>query len=128
MGPEMNRKQLEVEIERQHLVVAKANGWVCEKIERTGRGGFPDRFYAKQGRVVLVEWKRPGGRLSKQQVLRHAELRAAGVEVHTVYSLAEAELVLHMDNQPGTAKDTRTLDKESPGWRARTGVPIGRGG
>lgn len=125
----MNRKQLEVEIERQHLAVAKANGWVVEKIERTGRSGFPDRFYAKAGRgVVLLEWKRPGGRLSKQQVLRHAELRAAGVEVHTVYSLAEAELVLHMDNQPGAAKDTRTLDKESPGWRARTGVSIGRGG
>ena len=124
----MNRKQLEVEIERQHLAVAKANGWFVEKIERTGRGGFPDRFYAKQGRVVLLEWKRPGGILSKQQVLRHAELKAAGVEVRTVYSLAEAELVLHMDNKPGAAKDTCALDKESPGWRARTGVPLGRGG
>ena len=124
----MNRKQLEVEIERRHLEIARANGWFVEKIERTGRSGFPDRLYIKESRVVFVEWKRPGGRLSKQQVLRHAELQKSGAEIHTVYSLAEAELVLHMDNQPGAAKDTRTLDKENPGWRARTGVPISRSG
>lgn len=92
----MNRKQLEVEIERKHLEIARANGWVVEKIERTGRGGFPDRFYAKQGRIVLLEWKRPGQRLSKQQELRHRELKDAGVEVYTVYSLSEAELKLQM--------------------------------
>lgn len=115
----MNRKQLEVEIEREHLKVAKANGWVVEKIEKTGRSGFPDRLYIKQGRVIFVEWKRPGGRLSKQQVLRHKELRDAGAEVHTVYSLAEAELVLRMDYKPGGVEDTRTRDVEDPGWRTR---------
>ena len=92
----MNRRQSEAEIESKHRDRARAQGWVVEKIERTGRGGFPDRFYAKGGRVVLMEWKRPGGRIGKQQQLRHKELREAGVEVHVVYSITAAEAILGM--------------------------------
>lgn len=80
----------ESDIEQKHRRDAEANGWFVEKIMRTSRNGFPDRFYAKNGRVVLIEWKKPGGRLSKQQELRHAELRAAGVEVYTVDNVDEA--------------------------------------
>jgi len=92
----LNRKQTEAEIESRHRDRARQQGWVVEKIERTGRGGFPDRFYAKNGRVVLLEWKRPGGRIGKQQELRHQELRDAGVEVHVVYSITAAEVILGM--------------------------------
>jgi len=92
----MNRKQLEVEIESKHRDRARAQGWVVEKIIQTGRGGFPDRFYARAGRVVLLEFKRPGGRVGKQQLLRHDELRGAGVEVYVVYSVAAAEAILEM--------------------------------
>lgn len=90
------RKHLESEIEAKHRARAMAQGWFVEKIEKTGRGGFPDRFYARAGRVVLLEWKRPGGRTGKQQLLRHDELRAAGVEVYVVHSVAAAEAVLEM--------------------------------
>jgi len=92
----MNRKQTEAEIESKHRDRARQQGWFVEKIEKTGRGGFPDRFYAKLGRVVLLEFKRPGGRVGKQQKLRHDELREAGVEVHIVYSVTAAEAVLGM--------------------------------
>ena len=92
----LNRKQTEAEIESKHRDRARQQGWVVEKIEKTGRGGFPDRFYAKGGRVVLMEWKRPGGRVGKQQLLRHQELRDAGVEVHIVYSITAAEVILEM--------------------------------
>ena len=119
-----NRAQLEADLERKHADVAKDNGWFVEKIMRTGRNGFPDRFYAKAGRVVLIEWKRPKGRITLQQRKRHDELRAAGVEVRIVYSLAEAELVLRMDNRDGRATDTSTRDVEEPGWRAKTGMAI----
>lgn len=106
----LSRKQLESEIEEKHSERAKANGWFVEKIMRTGRNGFPDRFYARAGRVVLIEWKRPRGRITKQQLKRHDELRDAGVEVRIVYSLAEAEMVLRMDNQLRGAADTGTVD------------------
>lgn len=92
----MNRKQLEVEIESKHRDRARAQGWLVEKIIQTGRGGFPDRFYARKSRVVLIEFKRPGGRVGKQQLLRHQELREAGVEVYVVYSVAAAEAILGM--------------------------------
>jgi Casjensviridae endonuclease len=121
-----SRQQLETEIEQKHADLARANGWFVEKIMRTGRGGFPDRLYAKAGRVVLVEWKRPGkNRTTKQQLLRHKELRDAGVEVHIVYSIAEIELVLRMENYEGGIKDTRTRDMEEPGWRVKTGLAVG---
>jgi hypothetical protein len=94
----VNRAQLEVEIEEEHCKLARKAGWVVDKIMKTGRGGFPDRFYAREGRVVLIEFKRPKGRITKQQLLRHRELRDAGLEVHVVYSLAQAELVLRLDD------------------------------
>lgn len=61
---------------------------------RTGRNGFPDRFYAKDGRVVLMEWKKDGKEPDAQQAKRHRELRSAGVEVHVVHSIEEANKVL----------------------------------
>lgn len=92
---------LEKTLEAADRKAAKAIGWFVEKIMKAGRNGFPDRFYArahpedicpccKRGRVLLIEWKRPGGVLSEQQKLRIAELRAAGVEVHVVDNLESA--------------------------------------
>lgn len=85
---------LERDIERRHRKIAMADGWLVEKIMLTGRRGFPDRFYAKNGRVVLIEFKQPGKVLTKLQEMRHAELTAAGVEVYTVTSEAEANRAL----------------------------------
>jgi hypothetical protein len=67
--------------------------------------GMPDRLYARgyrqdvcrqcmKGRLVFLEWKRPGGVLSPQQRLRHAELLAVGVEVHVVESVDAANKIL----------------------------------
>lgn len=84
----------ESQIEQKHRDDAVRSGWFVEKIMRTARNGFPDRFYAKAGRVVLIEWKKPGGRRSKQQVLRIQQLKDAGVEVHVIDNVAEANKIL----------------------------------
>lgn len=95
---------LEKHIERADTKLAKAVGWLVEKIMRTGRNGFPDRFYARakpedvcpccnRGRVILIEWKRPGQKPSEQQLIRHAELRLAGVEVHVCDNLEDAKRI-----------------------------------
>lgn len=84
---------LEKDIERRDRDAAKADGWLVYKVQAVGVRGFPDRFYAKDGRIILMEWKRPGGTVDPNQVLRHAELRAAGVEVHVVDSLEQARAI-----------------------------------
>lgn len=109
----MNRRQLESDIERKHRALAMSFGWFVEKIIRVARNGFPDRFYASahpkhicpfcnRGRVVLIEWKRPGGRVSKQQEVRHTQLRSAGVEVHVVDNLDQANRILGIGNEDGS--------------------------
>lgn len=95
---------LEGTIEKADRAIAKAAGWFVEKVMKCGRNGFPDRFYARakpqdvcpccrRGRVLLIEWKRPGGVVSEQQKLRHAELRKAGVEVHVVDNVEDAKRI-----------------------------------
>lgn len=110
MKPYKGRPIRETQIEQQHRRVARSWGWFVEKIMLTGRRGFPDRFYASghpkhtcrlcgRGRIVLIEWKRPSGTSQEQQDIRIVELRAAGVEVHVVKSLIEANQILGIGNE-----------------------------
>lgn len=96
----------ESDIEQAHRQDAEASGWFVSKIMRASPNGFPDRFYAKGGRVVLMEWKRPDGNgsLSAQQRLRIKQLKEAGVEVHVVDSVDDANRVLGI----GRAEEIRT--------------------
>lgn len=84
----------EADIERAACHYAEARGWFQIKIMRASKNGFPDRFYARGGRVVLVEYKAPGEKPGAQQLRRHAELRAAGVEVHVIDNLEDARALL----------------------------------
>lgn len=94
----------ESRIEAADRKIAQLAGWFVEKIMRCGRRGFPDRLYARakpqdvcphcgRGRVVLIEWKKPGKDAERLQAIRHAELRAAGVEVYTCDDVDEARMI-----------------------------------
>lgn len=80
----------EVQVERLASQYAVARGWFEVKIMQTSRRGFPDRFYARDGRVVLVEYKAPGRKPTPQQEKRHRELREHGIEVHVIDNLQDA--------------------------------------
>lgn len=80
----------EIEIEQPASEFAERRGWFEIKIMEASKRGFPDRFYARRGRVVLVEYKSPGEEPTTQQARRHRELRAAGVEVHVIDNLEAA--------------------------------------
>lgn len=84
----------ETEIEQPARDYAVSRGWFADKIMRTGRRGFPDHFFARQGRVILIEFKRPGEPPKPQQLKRHKELRAHGVEVFVVDNLDDARRIL----------------------------------
>lgn len=102
---EAENRLKESTLEQKHRRIAMTAGWFVAKVMRTARNGFPDRFYARahpkdvcrtcnRGRVILLEWKRPGGVVSPQQELRIGQLKAAGVEVYVVSSIEEANRIL----------------------------------
>lgn len=70
---------------RLHDEIKKIGGRAY-KLSAAVDAGMPDRLVCfPGGRLVFVETKRPvGGRLSKMQAYRHAELRRMGFEVRVV--------------------------------------------
>lgn len=86
---------LEKEVEHPAMLYAESRGWWQDKIMRTSRGSFPDRFLARQGRVILIEFKRPGEPARPKQGKRHRELRAHGVEVFLCDNLEDAKRILY---------------------------------
>lgn len=73
---------IEAPMEEWACEKAEAEGWLVRKMKWIGRRNAPDRFCAKDGRVVLLEAKRVGGQARVMQEREHTALRAAGVEVH----------------------------------------------
>ena len=82
-----------------HSAVRKTHGSIFT------RAGDPDIvFYqgvadpltgdVRLWRVLALEVKQPGGKLTKIQAHRSAELRKAGVKVYVVYSLEETKALV----------------------------------
>ena len=82
--------ELEKDIERKAVAAAKARGWISYKFVSPQQRGVPDRIFFREGKTVLIEFKRPGGRLSKLQELQINRLREAGIPVAVCYSVDEA--------------------------------------
>lgn len=68
---------------------ATKSGWLHRKLKWIGRRNAPDRFFAKDGRVMLVELKQPGEAPRPGQEREIAILRAAGVVVHVIDNLRD---------------------------------------
>lgn len=82
---------LESDIEQEAMRYAVRRGWYEIKIEKASRNGFPDRFLASRGRVILIEFKRSAKEeLSRLQAKERRALEAHGVEVHRVDTLEQA--------------------------------------
>lgn len=77
--------ELEAEIEDDVVIFATNRGWLCRKLKVAGRRGSPDQWFFKGGRLVIIEFKRPGdGELSGNQVREIARYKKAGFTVHVV--------------------------------------------
>lgn len=68
-------------------------GGLCLKFVTDVGKGMPDRLVLlpPDGRVVWVEMKRKGGRLSEMQKYQHARLRKRGAEVVVLWTKAEVD-------------------------------------
>jgi hypothetical protein len=69
------------DVEQPACDYAERRGWIAEKVISLSRKGWPDRFFARRGQIILVEFKAPGEEPNVQQAKRHRELRAAEIDV-----------------------------------------------
>lgn len=76
---------------------AEAAGWVVRKLKWAGRRNGMDRFFLKSGRVVLIEFKRPGGKPRTTQQREIDLFREAGAEVHVIDNPLTGLRVLGID-------------------------------
>mgnify|MGYP001549436015 CR=1 FL=1 len=85
---------LEKDIERKSCDWAKAHGWLTFKFTSPNYRSVPDRIFIKQGAVVFIEFKRPGGKLTEGQQRELNRLRQQGVPAEVAYSVEDAKLCL----------------------------------
>lgn len=71
-------------VQKPTVAHAKRKGWLAWKMKIEGLNGCPDYWFFKDGRVVIVEFKKPQKDPTVQQLRRHDDLRRAGFEVHVI--------------------------------------------
>lgn len=85
-----------IESVMEDLLVERAEslGWISRKVSWIGRRGAPDRLFAKPGRLIFIELKRPGGKTSPNQEREITSLRNAGIEVYLIEDLKSGYALL----------------------------------
>lgn len=73
---------------------AEAAGWIVRKVRWIGRRNCMDRFFLKDGRIVLIEMKKPGETPNANQQREIDLFVAAGAEVHVCDSHMKALRIL----------------------------------
>lgn len=86
---------LERDIEQPAIKFAESRGWKVRKVRWLCRRGAPDRFFARKGRIIFIEFKAPDEVLDVHQQIEIAELRLEGLEVFVVDNLRAAYEILH---------------------------------
>lgn len=88
-------EELETSVEVPVVARARGAGWFVRKVKWLCRKGAPDRIFAKDGRVVFIEFKRPsGGRRSAHQKREIRMLNEMGIEAYFCETVEQA-CVIH---------------------------------
>lgn len=73
---------MEASLEEYVCDLAEQDGWIVRKMKWIGRRNAMDRFFLKAGRIVLIEFKRPGEAARATQEKEIELFREAGADVH----------------------------------------------
>lgn len=91
----VTRVILERDLEKYFTAQCKKLGLLTLKLHVRFARGWPDRIVpVKNGKVLWVELKRPGGKLSALQAKLHADLAKIGHEVYVLDSKEGIDRVL----------------------------------
>jgi hypothetical protein len=94
-GLPVSAPKRERDIERYLVARTKALGGRAYKWAAPGQRGVPDRLLVLPGgRVIAVEVKRPGGRLSRLQERELEHLRGLGLPALVVWSTEDVDALL----------------------------------
>lgn len=81
---------LESYIEKQVIKAAEVAGFIQRKVAYVNRAGAPDRWlFGPGGRLIIVEFKRPGEKPKPHQEREIKRLRDLGFEVHVIDNVAD---------------------------------------
>ena len=78
-------------VKKRGGVVLPLRGWLK---------GTPDALVIHEGRLILVEFKAPDGKLSPSQVALHRQIRQAGASVAVVRDIEGVEKLLSPSGSP----------------------------
>ena len=79
-----DKHRLEKEVEKKWCDTAKRHGWKAYKFSSPGNSSVPDRMFIRDGFVFFIEFKRPGGTATDNQLEEHKELRRKGMLVWVI--------------------------------------------
>lgn len=85
---------LESEIELSVCAWAENHGWLQRKFSYLGRKGAADRIFVGFGKVVFIEFKRPGEEPREQQTREHRRFAERGVTIHVIEDIEDGIAVL----------------------------------
>ena len=90
--------EIEANVEKPICTWAEEDGWEVRKLKYVAKNGAPDRMFYRAGRVVFIEFKRPGktakDHRSTLQKREGERMLKAGIEYYMINSLAEGIRVL----------------------------------
>lgn len=111
---DMTEKQItEKQITEKIIKALKQHGYWVLKVHGgpMQKSGIPDILACRNGRLLAIEVKRPGGRVTAIQRKRLAELEAAGADVVVITSVDEALSIMRNCDGPAnqcTRMEVRT--------------------
>lgn len=94
---------MESPIEETSCKLAEDAGWIVRKLKWIGRRSAMDRFFLKEGRIVLIEFKNPGKTVKGGQSKEYELFKAAGAEVHVCDNVFQVLRILGIENPWGGA-------------------------
>lgn len=80
---------LEKHIEQAVCRYAESEGCIVVKLNGPGDRGKPDRMFLRNGVVLFIEFKKPGGRATPLQIKWQERLRASGFVAEFVDTVAD---------------------------------------
>lgn len=79
-----DKHRLEKDVESKWCATAKRHGWKAYKFSSPGNSSVPDRMFIRNGFVFFIEFKRPGGKATANQIEEHKVLREKGMIVWVI--------------------------------------------